>query len=90
MKPSKPKMNFYKLRWHFVGAWEAHILRGPRKATKVTCRVDNMTSEKWARVSCVHNYKVDFNNATYNDKKLVAMHFMELHMQDVQNEMLAQ
>ena len=49
-----------------------------------------MTSDKWARVSGVHNYMVDFNNATYKDKKLVAMHFLELHMQDVQNEMLAQ
>ena len=90
MKPSKPKMNFYKLRWNFVGAWEAHILRGPRKATTVTCRVNTITAEKWARVSGVHNYKVDFNNATFNDKKIVAMHFMELHLQDVQNEMLAQ
>ena len=49
-----------------------------------------MTSDKWARVSGVHTYKVDVNNATYNDKKLAAMHFMELHMQDAQNEMLAQ
>ena len=90
LKPSKPKMNFYKLRWDFVGAWEAHILRGPRKATKVTCRVTTMKAYKWARISGVHNYKVDFNNATYNETKLVAMHFMELHMQDVQCEMLAQ
>ena len=49
-----------------------------------------MTSDKWARVRGVHTYKVDFNNATYKDKKLVAMHFMDLHTQDVQNEMLAQ
>jgi hypothetical protein len=55
MKPIKPMMNFYKLRWDFEGAWEADILRGPRKATNVTCRVNKFTSEKWARVSGVHN-----------------------------------
>ena len=49
-----------------------------------------MTADKRARVSGVHNYKVGFNNATFNDKKTVTMHFMELHTQDVQNEMLAQ
>ena len=89
-KPIKPMMNFYKLRLDFEGAWESDILRGPRKATKVTCRVNNLTAEKWARVSGVHNYKVDFNNATFNDKKTVAMHSMELHLQDVQSEMLGQ
>ena len=41
MKPTKPMMNFYKLRWDFEGAWEADILRGPRKATKVTRRLNN-------------------------------------------------
>ena len=55
MKPIKPMMNFYKLRWDFEGAWESDILRGPRKATKVTCRVNNLTGETWARVSGVHN-----------------------------------
>ena len=55
MKPIKPMMNFYKLRWDFEGAWESDILRGPRKATKVTCSVNNLTAETWARVSGVHN-----------------------------------
>ena len=49
-----------------------------------------MTADKWARVSGVHNYKVGFNNATYTDKKIVALPSMEPHMQDVQNELLAQ
>ena len=55
MKPIKPMMNFYKLRWDFEGAWESDMLRGPRRATKVTCRVNTLTAEKWARVSGVHN-----------------------------------
>ena len=54
-KPIKPMMNFYKLRLDFEGAWESDLLRGPRKATKVTCRVNHLTGETWARVSGVHN-----------------------------------
>ena len=81
--------DFYKLRWDYEGAWGADILQGPRKATNIKCRVNNFTAEKWARASRVHNYTVDFANATFADKKQVAMHFMELYLQDVQKEMLA-
>ena len=75
MKPIKPVTDFYKLRWEFEGAWEADILRGPRKATSITRRFNNLTSEKRACVRGIHNYTVGFNNATFNDKKVVAMHF---------------
>ena len=83
-------MNFYKLRWDFKGVWEADILRGPRKVTTATCTISKLTSEKWARVSGVHTYTVDFNNATFADKKRVAMHFMKVYLQDLQKEMMVQ
>ena len=76
IKPITPATEFYKLRWDFEGAWEADILRGPRTATKVACRVNNLTSEKWAHVSGAH--------------QIVAILLLELHMQDLQNELLAQ
>ena len=81
--------DFCELRWDFEGAWEADILQGPRSATKIKCRVNTFTTEKWARASRVHKYTVDFDNATFADKKEAAMHFMELYLQDLQEEMLA-
>ena len=81
--------DFYKLRWGDEGAWEADILQGPRKGTNIKCRVNIFTSEKWTRASRVRNYTVDFANATFAGKKKVAMHLMELYLQDLQKEMLA-
>jgi hypothetical protein len=52
--------------------------------------VNSFTAEKWARARRVHNYTVDFNNATFADTKEVATHFMELYVQALQKEMLAQ
>ena len=89
IEPITPNTEFYKLRWDDEGAWEADILQGPRQGTKLKCRVNNFTSEKWTRASRDHNYTVDFVNATFADKKKATMHFMELYLQDLQKEMLA-
>ena len=90
IKPITPIADFDKLRWGDEGAWEADILQGPRKETTIKGRVNNFTAEKRARASRVHNYTVDFANAIFAGKKKVAMHFMELYLQDLQKEMLAQ
>ena len=34
MKPIKPMMNFYKLRWDFDGAWEAHLYARPAQGNE--------------------------------------------------------
>ena len=89
IKPITPITYFYKLRWGDEGAWEADILQVPRKETNIKCSVNNFTAEKWARASRVHNYTVDFANATFAGKKKAAMHFMKQYLQDLHKEMLA-
>jgi hypothetical protein len=39
-----------------------------------------MTADKWARVSAVHHYTVDYVHADYEDMKTAALHFLELHL----------
>ena len=54
-------------------------MRGPKKGTRIVCKVSSMTADKWARVSAVRHYTVDYVNADYADMKTVALHFLELH-----------
>ena len=68
------------MRWGFNGAWEGVVSHGPNKGTHIVCKVSNMTAEKWASVSTVHNYTVDVVNAPYEDNKTAALHCLELHV----------
>ena len=67
--------------WDLVGAWTAVITQGPRKGTTVSCEVESITAERWELVSRVYKYTVDFKTATFQDKKTVGRHFLELHLQ---------
>ena len=88
--PVKARSLVGKIRWDFSGAWEAVISQGPQKGSTVSCKVQSITSEKWEQVSRVYTYTVDFKTATFQDKKTVARHLLELHRQALQKEMLAQ
>jgi len=55
-------------------------MRGPKKGTHIVCKVSSMTADKWARVSAVHRYNVDYEKADYADMKTAALHFLELHL----------
>ena len=81
MTPVKARKALGKLRWDYDGAWEAVITQGPRKGTKATCEVANMTAEKWELVSKLHEYTVEFETATFQDKKFAAKHYLQLHLQ---------
>ena len=79
--PIKAQRGEVKLRWDFDGAWEGVITKGPHKGTTVSCKVANLTRQKWAAAAQVHKYDVDFDRATYQEKKTVARHYLELHLQ---------
>ena len=79
--PIKAKRGEVKLRWDFDGAWEGVITKGPHKGKIVSCKVANLTPQKWAAAAKVHKYDVDFERATFQEKKTVARHFLELHVQ---------
>ena len=85
-RPEKPMMGRKcRVRWDFNGAWEGIVKRGPKKGTHIVCKVSSMTANKWARVSEVHRYTVDYVNAGYEDKKIAALHFLELHLHAAEN-----
>ena len=79
--PNKAKKGGPKIRWDFNGAWEAVITKGPQKGASVSCKVANLTPEKWAAVAKVHKCEVDLETATFQEKKTAARHFLELHLQ---------
>ena len=68
------------MRLDFNGAWEGIAMRGPKKRTHIVCKVSSMTADKWARVSAVHHYNVDYENADYADMKTAALHFLQLQL----------
>jgi hypothetical protein len=82
--PVKVKKAAGKVRWDFNGAWEAVIKEGPQKGTKVTCVVNALTAAKWAVVSNLHQYPVDFENSTFQERKTAARHFLEQHLETLQ------
>ena len=57
------------MRWDFNGAWEGVVTRGPRKGTRMMCKVASMTAEKWAIVSKKRGYTVAFEKASFVGKK---------------------
>jgi len=80
-RPEKPiKGRKCRVRWDFNGAWEGDVTRGPNKGAHIVCKVSSMTAGKWATVSKVHHYTVDYVNASYEGKKTAALHFLELHL----------
>ena len=79
--PTKTKKGVPKIRWDVNGAWEAVITKGPQQGTKVSCKVANLIPEKFAAVAKVHKYEVACERAVSLEKKLVARHSLELHLQ---------
>ena len=79
--PVKARSLVCKIRWDTSGAWEAVISQGPQKGSTASCNAKSVTSEKWEQVSRVHKYTVDFKPATSQNKKTVARHYLELHLQ---------
>jgi hypothetical protein len=80
-RPENPiKGRKCRVRWDFNGAWEGIVMRGPKKGTQIVCKVSSMTADKWATVSKVHHYAVDYVNASYEDTKTVALRFLELQL----------
>ena len=75
-----------KLCRDFNGAWAAVVSQGPSTGAAIACKVSNITAEKWAVVSKVHNYTVDFQSASYVGKNTVVVHCLELHLQASQAE----
>ena len=68
------------MRWDFNGSWEGVVTRGPRKGTRMICKVSSLTAEKWAIVSKTRGYIVAFENASYADKKSAALHLLQDHL----------
>ena len=44
------------------------------------CKVSNRTADTWKIVSKTRGYTVAFENASYNDKKTAALHFLQDHL----------
>ena len=79
--PTKTKKGGHKIRWwDFDSVWEAVITKGPLTGRTCVCKVADLTPEKWAAVANVHKFEVDFERATFQEKKTAARHFLELYL----------
>ena len=58
-----------RVRWDCNEAGEGVVTRGPLKGTRMIRNVSSLTAEKWAIVSTTHGYTVDFEHASYENKK---------------------
>ena len=68
------------IRWGSDGAWEAIVIAGPRKGSKLKSYVAKLTAEKWQKVADLHKYAVAYGDASAADKRLATFHFLEAHM----------
>ena len=71
------------IRWDFLGAWEAIILAGEKKGTKIKSCVEKFTAEKWLALDGPTRYGCAFANATQEQLKTATFQFLEKHMQEV-------
>ena len=71
------------IRWDFNGAWEAIILAGEQKGTKVKSYVAKCTAEKWLAIGGQAKYGMDFESATDKHLKDATFRFFEKHMKEV-------
>ena len=70
-------------RWDFGDAWEAIILQCGNKGKNVTCRVSDLTEEKWLSVGASAKLRTDFVYARPEQKKEASFMFLEKHMKCV-------
>ena len=57
------------IRWDFGGSWEAIILAGDKKGSKITSSVEKFNEDKWVAVGASLRYGADFANAKPDQKK---------------------
>jgi hypothetical protein len=76
--PAVAGVNF---KWDFVSedSWEAVIITGPDKGTKITASVSAFNEDKWNEVDAIHQYGVSFAESTYEQRKAATLHFLEAH-----------
>ena len=71
------------IRWDFNGAWEAIILAGEEKGTKVKSHVAKFIAEQWLAIGGQAKYGIYFESATEIHKKDATFRFLEKHMKEV-------
>ena len=71
------------IRWDFAGAWEAIVLAGEKKGTKVKSSVKKFTADKRQAVGGPAQYGLSFENATHEQVKTATFKFVEQYMQEV-------
>ena len=71
------------IKWDADGAWKATVLQGEQKGQTFKATVEKLSLAKWTAVDAVHNYGVDFESATQEQRKQATFDFLELHMQRV-------
>ena len=71
------------IRWDFNGAWEAIILAGEEKGTKVKSHVAKCTAEKWLAIGGQAKYGMDFESATEKHLKEATIRYLEKHMKEI-------
>ena len=59
---------------------------GAAQGPTVSCNVANLTPQKWAAAAKVHKYDVDFERATFQEKKTAARHYLELPLEGFRAE----
>ena len=74
------------IRWSFDGAWEAIVIAGPRKGSKLKSYVAKLTAEAWQKAADLHKYAVACEDASAADKWLATFHFLEAHMKATVDE----
>lgn len=81
-KPKQARTALTQIRWDFAGAWTATMRSGPKKGTTITCKVENMTAEKWSVAAAEHEYGTTFEKATEAQKREATRHFLEIYVRN--------
>ena len=71
------------IRWGFSGAWEAIILNGDKRGSKVKSCVAKFDEEKWLVIGGNARYGMEFGNATPATLKAATFDFLEKRMQEI-------
>ena len=66
-----------RMEWDFEDSWTATAVRGPLQGQSWRCKASTLTPAKWASASAIHNYGIDFGDASPEDRKRVAHDYLE-------------
>ena len=77
-----PTVEGLNVEWNFAlnDGYRAHFVEGPlAEAQPVTCKLDQLTVEKWDSMNAIHHYGKSFHNANNVELKRAAYDYIVSH-----------